>query len=128
MCVCEPYPSLPATGLRRHALQTQPLSPRSEACTSGTLGAPRQLPGHSVALPARAQLPSPACASALCALHHRLPQGKERSHLYLDGWAGSGKSVALYSLVAWARANGWLALYVPSAFSLVQSEPCCPVH
>ncbi|KAL4439233.1 hypothetical protein ABPG77_004135 [Micractinium sp. CCAP 211/92] len=48
-------------------------------------------------------------------------QGKERSHLYLDGWAGSGKSVALYSLVAWARANGWLALYMPSAFSLVQT-------
>lgn len=50
-------------------------------------------------------------------------QSKERPHLYLDGWAGSGKSVALYSLVAWARANGWLALYLPSAFSLVQSEP-----
>jgi rhamnogalacturonyl hydrolase YesR len=49
-------------------------------------------------------------------------QEKGRGHLYLDGWAGSGKSVALYSLVAWARAQGWLALYVPSAFSMVQSE------
>ncbi|PSC69955.1 28S ribosomal mitochondrial [Micractinium conductrix] len=48
-------------------------------------------------------------------------QSKERPQLYLDGWAGSGKSVALYSAVAWARANGWLALYVPSAFSLVQN-------
>lgn len=49
-------------------------------------------------------------------------QERTRRQLYLDGWAGSGKSVALYSLVAWARAQGWLALYLPSAFSLVQSE------
>lgn len=51
----------------------------------------------------------------------RPPQAREKPQLYLDGFAGSGKSVALYSLVAWARAHGWLALYVPSAFSLVQS-------
>lgn len=48
-------------------------------------------------------------------------QERTRRQLYLDGWAGSGKSVALYSLVAWARAQGWLALYLPSAFSLVQT-------
>ena len=42
--------------------------------------------------------------------------------MFLDGWAGSGKSVALYSLVAWARQQGHVALYIPSAFSLVQSE------
>ena len=51
-----------------------------------------------------------------------LPLPHRRRQLYLDGREGSGKSVALYSLVAWARANGWLALYLPSAFSLVQSE------
>eukprot|EP00887_Chlorella_sp_A99_P004908 scaffold4.g4908.t1 len=38
--------------------------------------------------------------------------------LYLDGWAGAGKSVALFMAVAWARANGWVALYVPSAAAL----------
>jgi hypothetical protein len=54
-------------------------------------------------------------------------QASRSGQLYLDGWAGSGKSVALFSLVAWARANGYVALYLPSAFSLVQSErpPCC---
>ncbi|KAI3428497.1 hypothetical protein D9Q98_007321 [Chlorella vulgaris] len=51
----------------------------------------------------------------------RRVQDNPRRHLYLDGWTGSGKSVALYSLVAWARAQGWLALYIPSAFSLVQT-------
>lgn len=57
------------------------------------------------------------------------PQERKKPQVYLDGWAGSGKSVALYSLVAWARQHGWLALYIPSAFSLVQSEcwlaVCC---
>lgn len=40
--------------------------------------------------------------------------------LYLDGWAGSGKSTALFSLVAWARAAGWVVLYLPNADLLVQ--------
>jgi hypothetical protein len=41
-------------------------------------------------------------------------------HIYLDGWTGSGKSVALFSLVNWARRNGWLAMYMPSAYMLVE--------
>ena len=45
---------------------------------------------------------------------------QQRPHIYLDGWAGSGKSVALYALVNWARANGWLALYLPTANLLVE--------
>lgn len=52
---------------------------------------------------------------------HPSKQKREKPRLYLDGYVGSGKSVALYSLVAWARAKGWLALYLPSAFSLIQS-------
>ena len=42
--------------------------------------------------------------------------------LLLDGWAGTGKSVALLALVAWARAAGWVVMYIPSAFQLVQGE------
>lgn len=45
---------------------------------------------------------------------------QRKGHMLLDGWAGSGKSCALFAAVAWARANGWLTLYVPSAFSLTQ--------
>jgi small subunit ribosomal protein S29 len=39
--------------------------------------------------------------------------------LWIDGPVGSGKSIALASLVGWARASGWLALYVPSADALM---------
>lgn len=31
---------------------------------------------------------------------------RQRGHVLLEGWTGSGKSVALYSLVNWARSNG----------------------
>eukprot|EP00850_Spirogloea_muscicola_P015547 SM000120S25696 [mRNA] locus=s120:144614:146902:- [translate_table: standard] len=41
--------------------------------------------------------------------------GRQGQLLLLDSPAGSGKSVALAVAVAWARAAGWLALYVPSA-------------
>eukprot|EP00850_Spirogloea_muscicola_P021200 SM000240S08617 [mRNA] locus=s240:83427:85847:+ [translate_table: standard] len=41
--------------------------------------------------------------------------GRRAQLLLLDSPAGSGKSVALAVAVAWARAAGWLALYVPSA-------------
>ncbi len=44
----------------------------------------------------------------------------QRKDLVLDGWTGSGKSVALYALVAAARASGWVVMYVPSASLLVQ--------
>ena len=46
--------------------------------------------------------------------------GAAPRRLLLDGWAGTGKSVALLSLVAWARAAGWVVMYVPSAFQLMQ--------
>lgn len=39
---------------------------------------------------------------------------------YVDGWTGAGKSVALYSLAAAARAAGWIVMYVPSASLLVR--------
>jgi small subunit ribosomal protein S29 len=42
------------------------------------------------------------------------------SRVYLGGWTGSGKSCALYALVAWARAQGWVVMYVPTATLLVQ--------
>lgn len=44
----------------------------------------------------------------------------ERKDVILDGWTGSGKSMALYALVAAARASGWVVMYVPSASLLVQ--------
>lgn len=49
-----------------------------------------------------------------------MAQTLRKPQISLQGWTGSGKSAAMYSLVAWARANGWIALYVPSAFSMVQ--------
>ena len=44
----------------------------------------------------------------------------KRTDLVVDGWTGSGKSVALYVLTAAARANGWVVMYVPSAALFVQ--------
>ncbi|GIL42680.1 hypothetical protein Vafri_615 [Volvox africanus] len=40
--------------------------------------------------------------------------------LLLTGPAGAGKSIALVSLVEWARQQGWLVMYVPSCAALVQ--------
>eukprot|EP00878_Enallax_costatus_P017811 GHUV01018716.1.p1 GENE.GHUV01018716.1~~GHUV01018716.1.p1 ORF type:complete len:371 (+),score=129.58 GHUV01018716.1:159-1271(+) len=40
--------------------------------------------------------------------------------VHLKGPAGSGKSIAVVQLVEWARSNGWLALYVPSAVDLTR--------
>jgi len=40
--------------------------------------------------------------------------------IFVDGWGGSGKSMALYSLVAAAREKGWVVMYVPSASIFVQ--------
>lgn len=77
--------------------------------------------GAAVAWPPAAPTPS-----QLTRLHptplpaYARAQARKKPRMYLEGYTGSGKSVALYSLVAWARAHGWLALYVPSAFSLVQ--------
>ena len=38
----------------------------------------------------------------------------------MDGQVGSGKSVALFSLALWARQNGWLVVYVPSAYAFIE--------
>lgn len=38
-----------------------------------------------------------------------------KRQIVLDGLPGSGKSVALAMLVQWARSEGWLVFYVPSA-------------
>ena len=40
-------------------------------------------------------------------------QSKGSRPLFIDGLNGSGKSVALAHAVIFARANGWLVLYVP---------------
>lgn len=50
----------------------------------------------------------------------RHAESGDKRQISLQGWTGSGKSAALYALVSWARASGWIALYVPSAFSMVQ--------
>ena len=44
----------------------------------------------------------------------------QHSRIFVDGWAGSGKSVALYSLAALARNAGWVVMYVPSASMLTR--------
>eukprot|EP00879_Flechtneria_rotunda_P024773 GHRR01026283.1.p1 GENE.GHRR01026283.1~~GHRR01026283.1.p1 ORF type:complete len:312 (+),score=113.83 GHRR01026283.1:643-1578(+) len=40
--------------------------------------------------------------------------------VHLRGPAGAGKSIAVVQLVEWARSNGWLVLYVPSAAALTR--------
>ncbi|GAX75551.1 hypothetical protein CEUSTIGMA_g2994.t1 [Chlamydomonas eustigma] len=42
------------------------------------------------------------------------------SQVLLKGPPGTGKSVALASLVEWARASGWIAMYIPSATELTR--------
>jgi hypothetical protein len=44
----------------------------------------------------------------------------QHSHIFVDGWAGSGKSIALYALAALARSAGWVVMYVPSASMLTR--------
>lgn len=46
----------------------------------------------------------------------QLPE--ERRSFLLHGRAGSGKSCTLLTLTAWARANGCLVMYIPSASAL----------
>lgn len=46
--------------------------------------------------------------------------GKGRKKIILEGYSGSGKSVALYLLVAWARSKGWLVMYIPSAKHMLE--------
>uniref|UniRef100_A0A7S0QVE5 Small ribosomal subunit protein mS29 n=1 Tax=Pyramimonas obovata TaxID=1411642 RepID=A0A7S0QVE5_9CHLO len=44
-----------------------------------------------------------------------IPPVAKGTQLHLEGPTGSGKSVLLAQLTHWARASGWLVLYVPSA-------------
>ncbi|MEW5309713.1 MAG: hypothetical protein WDW38_001577 [Sanguina aurantia] len=46
--------------------------------------------------------------------HEGLPR------VLLEGPVGSGKSIALLSLVEWARASGWMVMYVPTATMLTR--------
>lgn len=45
---------------------------------------------------------------------------REARQVYVNGWTGAGKSIALYSLAAVARQAGWIVMYVPSATLLTQ--------
>lgn len=47
---------------------------------------------------------------------------QQKRHVYLDGWTGSGKSIALFIMVNWARKNGWIVMYIPSAYLLVEGS------
>eukprot|EP00890_Picochlorum_soloecismus_P001237 jgi/Picsp_1/2113/NSC_05578-R1_28s ribosomal protein mitochondrial-like len=47
-------------------------------------------------------------------------ESSRRKDIYVDGWKGSGKSMALYALVSLAREMGWVVMYVPSASLLVE--------
>lgn len=44
----------------------------------------------------------------------------QRSKILVDGWTGAGKSIALYTLAAAARAAGLVVMYIPSATLLTQ--------
>ncbi|KAF6251103.1 mitochondrial ribosomal death-associated protein 3-domain-containing protein [Scenedesmus sp. NREL 46B-D3] len=46
--------------------------------------------------------------------------GGETQAIHLRGPAGAGKSIAVVQLVEWARNNGWLTLYIPSAVELTR--------
>jgi small subunit ribosomal protein S29 len=63
----------------------------------------------------RALLLRPALVELIAAV-----EGGATPRLLLEGWTGAGKSAALLALVAWARASGWVALYIPSARLAVQ--------
>ena len=39
---------------------------------------------------------------------HLKAESRSHQHLYLEGPRGCGKSIALASLVDWARSQGWL--------------------
>ncbi len=51
-------------------------------------------------------------------LLHLKAESRSQTHVYLDGPAGCGKSIALVSLVDWARSQGWL---VSTGISLVSA-------
>mmetsp|Transcript_1626 Transcript_1626/g.3607 ORF Transcript_1626/g.3607 Transcript_1626/m.3607 type:complete len:643 (-) Transcript_1626:351-2279(-) len=51
-------------------------------------------------------------------LHNELAITKEKLRILLEGPAGSGKSIALATMVERCRAANWLVLYVPSATAL----------
>eukprot|EP00793_Prasinoderma_coloniale_P001735 PRCOL_00003540-RA len=79
----------------------------------GTLDAAQRLPAGGLAAAERAPAGlTPGEAAAFEAAAARATSGR---HVQLDGARASGKSVALALLVHWARANGWLAMYVPDA-------------
>nr|8A22_Bw Chain Bw, mS29 [Polytomella magna]8APN_Bw Chain Bw, mS29 [Polytomella magna] len=44
----------------------------------------------------------------------------DKNRILLSGPTGTGKSVALFSLVEWARQQDWIVLYIPSAFTLTR--------
>ena len=50
----------------------------------------------------------------------RRPLPRRDAYL-LTGPRGAGKSVALATVVSWARANGWLALYVPRGWDVANA-------
>ncbi|KAL3151146.1 hypothetical protein ABBQ38_013010 [Trebouxia sp. C0009 RCD-2024] len=50
---------------------------------------------------------------------HKKAAEQRHKRVHLTGPRGCGKSIALVSLVDWARSHGWLVLYVPSAQQLI---------
>ena len=55
------------------------------------------------------------------------PFGRDRGSaphrsILLEGIAGSGKSVTLFQAVDWARAHGWLVLYIPNVKQLLMLD------
>ena len=60
-------------------------------------------------------------------LLHLKAESRSQTHVYLDGPAGCGKSIALVSLVDWARSQGWLVstgIFLAQAFFLHRHFSC----
>ncbi|KDD76148.1 hypothetical protein H632_c337p3, partial [Helicosporidium sp. ATCC 50920] len=73
----------------------------------------------------RALLSRP-CTQHLASELADLAASARGQHVHLSGWTGSGKSVAMFAAVQWARRAGWVALYVPSAQALVEGGSLSP--
>ena len=52
----------------------------------------------------------------------RTRSGGQHRSILLEGAAGSGKSVALFQAVEWARAHGWLVLFMPNVRQMLRLE------
>ena len=56
---------------------------------------------------------------SIAALINEVLSGQQ-TRIHVDGWTGAGKSIALYTLAAAARAAGYVVMYIPTATLMTQ--------